>query len=66
MQIYLDSKVDLHLLCKNHIDHVDRKLERNYRQTGCRKATTSPLLYILEKNFTHLRIYKEIKQLTRQ
>ena len=35
-------------------------------RTGCRFATPSPLLYILEKNLTHLRIYKEIKQLTRQ
>ncbi len=34
------------------------EVERKYRQTSCRPATTRLLLYIIVKDFTHRKHYK--------
>ena len=47
------------LLCEMYRIHLERKLERKYRQsTGCRKATTGTPLSIIVNIFSHLNDHK--------
>ncbi len=49
----------LFFLCKKYMTRVERKLERKYRQAGCRPRDNVIFTCIIEKRFTHLKGYKE-------
>ena len=58
MKMLLYSFVDLDLVWKINMNHVERKLERKYRQKRLSQSDNRSFFSIDENNFTHLKYYK--------